>query len=1172
MATGGRRSILARLRATAVEWGTGTPWERVRASGLFDTGWYVAAYPDVAGSGLDPLAHFATIGSPGGRRPNPLFDPAWYRVTYPDVARAGVDPLVHYLDHGAAEGRDPGPGFATRWYLSRHGDVRAAAVNPLAHYLTAGQHEGRRPVPLPGGRATRAAGAGAVAGANGDGDGAGGGVGLSVVVVSGEPGTPGHRYRVSRLAEAVGWLGGRATVLTVPEAASLWLAEVDRADVVVLWRTVWGGEIDRVVRRARQAGAVVVFDVDDLMIDPDFAALDVIDGIRSQGLTEGEVQDWYSRMRHTARAADACIATTPVLATHLRALGAVTHLVPNGFDDDTLVRSRVAVRVRRRTLDDGTCRIGYAAGSRTHQRDFALIARPVAALLRDRPSARLVAYRHAFDIDEFPAFDGLHDRVEWRDVVPHESLPAELARFDVNLAPLEVGNPFCEAKSDLKFFEAALVDVPTVASPTALYRAAITDGVDGFLCATPDEWRAVLDRLVRDPALRQATGQAARQTVLWGHGPARRAQVVAAVFDQLVDGGPAAAAAFALERARAALAPQPPAVAPTVTVVERDRLRASWVTVVVPVHDYAHVVTEALDSAHAQTLEDLDLVVVDDASTDDSRAVARSWLAEHAGRFNRAVLVAHETNAGLACARNAGFAAADTPYVLPLDADNALLPECCERLLAAASDRGAAFAYPRIRHVGGGSELFPDGHVRGYLPWAPQRLVPGNYVDAMALVRADAWAAAGGYRTGLAGWEDYDLWCRFAELGLHGVQVDDELALYRVHDRSMLHTVTHRGDRLADVRAAITAEHPWLDLEERGPRRPAAAGAVGGTAATVAALRPRRVSAAAIPAGGGESTPRAPAPADGRLSERARSLLPLLRCPVTGETVIEAAGGELRTVDTGRRWPVVAGRPVLVAERGDRSDRARGAHRPNGVDGADGADGAGRAGLATGVAVLPGHRGNPLPERARELIAQVAGRVLHLSGGGTAAGADHVIEVDADVYDPTDVVADAHRLPFDHNLFDLVVAMNAFEHYRDPAAVVAQIGRVLRPGGMVFVHTAFLQPVHEAPHHYFNCTRHGLEQWFGRFETVDLRVSDNFQPAFSLSWLASEAEAALAGDVSPVAADAFRRTTLGTFADFWRDAGTRVDDQRWAALGQLAAASQERLAAGFEYLGRLPDQ
>jgi GT2 family glycosyltransferase/glycosyltransferase involved in cell wall biosynthesis/SAM-dependent methyltransferase len=1163
MGTRGRPRILARPRATAVEWGTGTPWERVRASGLFDAGWYVDAYPDVAGSGLDPLAHFATIGSPGGRWPNPLFDPAWYRVTYPDVARVGVDPLVHYLDHGAAEGRDPGPSFATRWYLSRNGDVRATGVNPLAHYLTAGQHEGRRPVPLPGRRAIHAAGAGAGA----CGEGAGDGVGLSVVVVSGEPGTPGHRYRVTRLAEAIGWLGGRATVLTVPEAASVRHAEVDRADVVVLWRTVWGGETDRVVRRARQAGAVVVFDVDDLMVDPDVAAVDVIDGIRSQGLTEAEVQDWYSRMRRTARAADACIATTPVLATHLRALGAVTHVVPNGFDDDTLVRSRVAARVRRRTLDDGICRIGYAAGSRTHQRDFALIARPVSALLRDHPSARLVAYRHAFDIDEFPAFDGLHHLVEWRDVVPHESLPAELARFDVNLAPLEVGNPFCEAKSDLKFFEAALVDVPTVASPTAPYRAAITDGVDGFLCAMPDEWRAVLDRLVRDPALRRTTGQAARRTVLWQHGPARRAQVVAAVFDQLVDDGHGAAAAFALERARAAHVPQPPAAAPTVTVVERDRLRASRVTVVVPVHNYAHVVTEALDSAYAQTLDDLDLVVVDDASTDQSRAVVRSWLAEHARRFNRAVLVAHATNAGLACARNAGFAAADTPYVLPLDADNALLPECCEQLLAAASDGGAAFAYPRIRHVGGGSELFPDGHVRGYFPWAPQRLVPGNYVDAMALVRADAWAAAGGYRTGLAGWEDYDLWCRFAELGLHGVQVDDELALYRVHDRSMLHTVTHRGDRLADVRAAITAEHPWLDLEEREPRRAAATGA----ATTAEGLRPRPVPATAIAAGRGESPPP-PAPADGRLSERARSLLPLLRCPVTGEQVIEAAGGELRTVDTGRWWPVVAGRPVLVAEHADGPDHAHRANGANGANGSNGATGAGRAGLATGVAVLPGHRGNPLPERARELIAQVTGRVLHLSGGGTAAGADHVIEVDAAVYDPTDVVADAHRLPFDHDLFDLVVAMNAFEHYRDPATVVAQIGRVLRPGGMVFVHTAFLQPVHEAPHHYFNCTRHGLEQWFGGFETVDLRVSGNFQPAFSLSWLASEAEAALAGDVSPAAAGAFRRTTMGTFADFWRDAATRVDDQRWAALGQLGAASQERLAAGFEYLGRLPDR
>ena len=151
---------------------------------------------------------------------------------------------------------------------------------------------------------------------------------------------------------------------------------------------------------------------------------------------------------------------------------------------------------------------------------------------------------------------------------------------------------------------------------------------------------------------------------------------------------------------------------------------------------------------------------------------------------------------------------------------------------------------------------------------------------------------------------------------------------------------------------------------------------------------------------------------------------------------------------SGRRWPVVAGRPVLFP------------------------------GMDSPEVITAGHEGNALSGRARQLIADATGRVLHLSGGGTVVGGDNVIDVDAAVFGPTDVVGDAHHLPFADETFDLVVAMNAFEHYADPPAVVARLHRLLKPGGLVFLHTAFLQPLHEAPHHYYNTTRFGLERWF----------------------------------------------------------------------------------------------
>lgn len=1081
------------------DWDVGTPWAAVRASGLFDAGWYAQAHAPSLGDHVDPLWHYAHVGGPAGLDPNPVFDRSWYLDTYPDVDAAGVDPVVHYLEHGVAEHRDPGPGFDTDWYLRSNPDVRASRGNPLAHYLSAGVLEGRPPAP------------GAQAGPR-----------LSVLLVSGEPDTPGHQYRVARLAGTLERLGCYTTVTDVPGAASRDLGAVDTAALVVLWRTAWGDEVETVVHQARRHRTPVVFDVDDLMVDPTLATVAVVDGIRSQDLTEAEAADWFARMGRTASEADVCTCTTEGIATALRLLGRPTFVMPNGVDDVTVARSNVARRARDLAVvatDDGVVRLGYAGGSRTHQRDLAVAAPAIAAVLRDHANVRLVLFRDTVVLDDGPvlaALDGLADRIEWREVVSLSDLPDELARFDVNLAPLEVGNPFCEAKSDLKHFEAALVGVPTVASPTASFRDAIRDGVDGFLCDSDDRWRDALESLVTDPALRARVGAEARRRVTWRRGELARLRQVDLLVEQLT-GGRSAARAFELARWRdGSVEPAaPPTTAHTVEVIH-DRLAPSRVTVVVPVHDYADVVLDALDSVAHQTLEDLDLIVVDDAATDGSAEVVAAWLDDHAGRFGRAVLVRHHTNAGVACARNIGFDLAATPWVLPLDADNALAVDCCRRLLDALEGTDAVAAYPRSV-LGEHPTVLDDPKVtRGYLPYAPQRLVGSNWIDAVALMRVDAWAMAGGYRTGLVGWEDYDLWCRFAELGLRIVGVPEDLAFYRVHDHSMLHTLTDHPDHAGRARDAITGQHPWLRLTpDPTPGTPTPREAIDTTPTTA----PRPAAPPHPGASRGARTRRG-------LDERGRAALDLLRCPITGERLETDPGGGVRTVLTGRRWPVVDGRPVL-----DPSGRIPDVHPDD-------------------------HAGNPLPDRARQLVATATGPVLQLSGGGTSAGPD-AIELDLDLYRPTNVVADAHHLPFDDGAVNLVLALNAFEHYRRPDQVVAEIHRVLTPGGLVFVHTAFLQPEHETPHHYFNATRWGVHQWFAPFEPLDLAVPDNFHGGHTLAWLAAEATRLGVPDI-----------TLSALAELWHDPARRPDDPTWAALAATHGPGRDTIAAGFEYLGR----
>ena len=100
--------------------GASAEHELIRASGLFDTAWYLESYPDIATAGADPLPHFADWGWHEGRCPNLYFDTPWYLRHNPDVARAGMNPLLHYIRLGEAENRSPCAHFDLPCYRARH--------------------------------------------------------------------------------------------------------------------------------------------------------------------------------------------------------------------------------------------------------------------------------------------------------------------------------------------------------------------------------------------------------------------------------------------------------------------------------------------------------------------------------------------------------------------------------------------------------------------------------------------------------------------------------------------------------------------------------------------------------------------------------------------------------------------------------------------------------------------------------------------------------------------------------------------------------------------------------------------------------------------------------------------------------------------------------------------
>jgi hypothetical protein len=228
------------------------------------------------------------------------------------------------------------------------------------------------------------------------------------------------------------------------------------------------------------------------------------------------------------------------------------------------------------------------------------------------------------------------------------------------------------------------------------------------------------------------------------------------------------------------------------------------VSVLLTVYNYASLVRRAIASVARSDFSRVELVVVDDASTDDSVDVVRGELR----RFPdlSATLVARGENRGLAEARNCALAHASGECVFILDADNEIYPHALGRLFAALSDTpSAAFAYGIIEQFG------PEGprDLISWRNWDPALLRYGNYIDAMAMIRRSALIDVGGYTRDrrLYGWEDFALWCTFAERGIDGVRVPEILSRYRTGVYSMLSTTD------IDATAAWSALvecHPFL--------------------------------------------------------------------------------------------------------------------------------------------------------------------------------------------------------------------------------------------------------------------------------------------------------------------------------------------------------------------------
>ncbi len=194
------------------------------------------------------------------------------------------------------------------------------------------------------------------------------------------------------------------------------------------------------------------------------------------------------------------------------------------------------------------------------------------------------------------------------------------------------------------------------------------------------------------------------------------------------------------------------------------------VSIVIPCWNQAQYLPEAIESALNQTYEDIEVLVINDGSPDNTLEVVSRY----------PVKVITQVNKGLASARNAGIMNMRGQYLLPLDADDILLPDCVKELVRVAKATNADIIAPSFQTFG----LAQETVTLMASPTIDDFRV-ANRIGYFSMIKRTALQEVGGYSSRMFAYEDLSLWFDLLSRGKTIVTVPRPLVLYRTKKESM---------------------------------------------------------------------------------------------------------------------------------------------------------------------------------------------------------------------------------------------------------------------------------------------------------------------------------------------------------------------------------------------------
>jgi O-antigen biosynthesis protein len=315
-------------------------------------------------------------------------------------------------------------------------------------------------------------------------------------------------YRAHNQAEELRMHGFRVSVTMQDNPFLLSLSR--KFKIFIFNRTIRTVATDKLIENVKKQGKEIIFDTDDLVFDvkyiqqtDHYAKMSSFEKKQyEKGVGEEIIKDPYVKV---------CTTSTKFIAEILKEYGKKVFVITNKLSNQWL---EIAEKLLKNHADEKEnrkkIRIGYFSGTIGHNKDFATISDALIEILKKYPQVEIFL---AGPLELEKKLDEFSERFVRSLFVPRKKHFENIFYCDIILAPLEK-DVFSEGKSELKFFEAGLLKVPVVAVRNSTYADVISDGENGYLAESEDEWVEKLFKLIEDGDFRKKMGEQARKKAL----------------------------------------------------------------------------------------------------------------------------------------------------------------------------------------------------------------------------------------------------------------------------------------------------------------------------------------------------------------------------------------------------------------------------------------------------------------------------------------------------------------------------------------------------------------------------------------------------------------------------------------------------------------------------------